>query len=170
LFERCQSYFVYLGTSGGSRSSARAANAPGAGGTAAATTAAPAAGKKGGGGAGGGKDKGADDKAGGKQQPQLASSSSMGELQGKFSLFSSIFALLNIVEEPLSDWLTRELSANELEAIVNIQKCARGYLQRRILLARTPGTEKNLLVQRALQSTMATLKADTTKSASLLFR
>ena len=147
-------FFVYLGTSGGSRSSARAANAPGAGGTTAAPTAAPAAGKKGGGGAGGGKDKGADDKGTGKQQPQLANASSMGEL----------------AEEPVSDWLTRELSGQELEAITNIQKVARGYLQRRIILARTPDTEKNLLVQRVLQATMTTLKADTTKSASLLFR
>lgn len=57
-----------------------------------------------------------------------------------------------------------------MEAIINIQKSARGYLQRRILIARTPGTEKNLLVQRVLQSTMTTLKADTSKSASLLFR
>ncbi len=70
----------------------------------------------------------------------------------------------------MSDWLTRELSSSEMEAIVNIQKSARGFLQRRILLARTPGTEKNLLVQRVLQSTIVTLKADTTKSASLLFR
>jgi hypothetical protein len=57
-----------------------------------------------------------------------------------------------------------------MEAIINIQKSARGFLQRRILLARTPGTEKNLLIQRALQSTMTTLKADATKSASLLFK
>lgn len=57
-----------------------------------------------------------------------------------------------------------------MDAIVNIQKSARGYLQRRILVARTPGTEKNLLAQRVLQTTMTTLKADTNKSASLLFR
>jgi hypothetical protein len=57
-----------------------------------------------------------------------------------------------------------------MDAIVNIQKSARGFLQRRILIARTPGTEKNLLVQRALQSTMTTLKADAAKSASLLFK
>ena len=57
-----------------------------------------------------------------------------------------------------------------MEAIINIQKSARGFLQRRIIHARTPGTEKNLLIQRALQATMATLKADTFKSASLLFR
>jgi hypothetical protein len=94
----------------------------------------------------------------------------MGELQGKFSLFNDIFTSLIFTEEPVSDWLTREVSGNELEAIMNIQKIARGYLQRRIILARTPGTEKNLLVQRVLQATMTTLKADTTKSASLLFR
>ena len=57
-----------------------------------------------------------------------------------------------------------------MDAIINIQKSARGFLQRRTLNARTPGTEKNLLVQRALQSTMAILKNDTTKSAILLFR
>jgi hypothetical protein len=70
----------------------------------------------------------------------------------------------------MSEWLTRDLAPNEMEAIINIQKSARGFLQRRILLARTPGTEKNLLVQRALQTTMTTLKADAAKSASLLFR
>jgi hypothetical protein len=70
----------------------------------------------------------------------------------------------------MSEWLTRDLAPNEMEAIINIQKSARGFLQRRILLARTPGTEKNLLVQRALQATMTTLKADAAKSASLLFR
>lgn len=57
-----------------------------------------------------------------------------------------------------------------MDAIINIQKSARGYLQRRILIARTAGTEKNLLAQRILQATMTTLKADTNKSASLLFR
>jgi hypothetical protein len=77
---------------------------------------------------------------------------------------------LKFLDEPLSDWLTRELSSNEMDAIINIQKSARGFLQRRIMHARTPGTEKNLLVQRALQSTMTTLKADAAKSASLLFR
>jgi len=77
--------------------------------------------------------------------------------------------VLNL-EEAISDWLTRELSSSELEAIINIQKVARGYLQRRIVHARTPGTEKNLLVQRILQSTMTILKADPTKYASLLFK
>jgi hypothetical protein len=62
------------------------------------------------------------------------------------------------------------LAPNELDAIINIQKSARGFLQRRILLARTPGTEKNLMIQRTLQSTMTTLKVDAAKSASLLFR
>lgn len=76
---------VNLGTSGGSRNSARAGNAPGAGGTGAATAAAPAGGKKG---AAGGKDKGADDKAAGKQQGQAPATSSMAELQGKLSSFT----------------------------------------------------------------------------------
>jgi hypothetical protein len=96
LFINCKSYFVNIGTSGGSRSSARVGGAPGAVGTTAATTGAPAVGKKGGGGAGGGKDKGADDKVTGKQQPQLASSSSMAELQGKSALFTYILALLKL--------------------------------------------------------------------------
>lgn len=73
-------------------------------------------------------------------------------------------------EESLPDWLNRELSSSELESIVNIQKVARGYLQRRILLARTPGTEKNLMTQRLLQATMAILKNETAKSALLLFK
>ncbi|CAF3557642.1 unnamed protein product [Rotaria sp. Silwood1] len=73
-------------------------------------------------------------------------------------------------EESIPDWLNHDLTSNEIECIINIQKVARGFLQRRILLARTPGTEKNLLTQRALQSTMAILKADVTKSALLLFR
>ncbi|CAF1130028.1 unnamed protein product [Rotaria sp. Silwood1] len=137
-------------TSGASRNSARAGNAPGAGGTGAATTGAAATGKKG----GGGKDKGSDDKAATKQQSQLSTSLSTAELQ----------------EESIPDWLNHDLTSNEIECIINIQKVARGFLQRRILLARTPGTEKNLLTQRALQSTMAILKADVTKSALLLFR
>ncbi|UJR30270.1 hypothetical protein I4U23_017808 [Adineta vaga] len=103
---------------------------------------------------GGGKDKGGTDDKASKQQQQLAASLSVSDLQ----------------EEPVSDWLTRELSANEMDAIVNIQKSARGYLQRRILNARTPGTERNLLIQRALQGTMTILKNDMTKSAVLLFR
>lgn len=70
----------------------------------------------------------------------------------------------------MSDWLTRELSSSEMEAIINIQKTARGYLQRRIILARTPGTEKNLLVQRVLQSTMKILKENSPKYESLLFK
>lgn len=137
-------------TSGGSRHSARAGNAPGAGGTTAGN--APAAGKKGG--AGGGKDKSVDEKSTNKQQPQVTAPTT----------------ITDVPEEPLSDWLTRDLSPSETEAIINIQKTARGYLQRRIMQARTPGTEKNLLVQRILQSTMTILKADPTKYASLLFK
>ena len=57
-----------------------------------------------------------------------------------------------------------------MSAIVSIQKIARGYLQRRILLTRTPGTEKNLQAQQALQASMVALKADVPKSAGLLFR
>ncbi|CAF4088818.1 unnamed protein product [Rotaria sp. Silwood2] len=137
-------------TSGASRNSARAGNAPGAGGTGAATTGVPAAGKKG----GGGKDKSIDDKAASKQLSQLSTSLSTAELQ----------------EESIPDWLSHDLASNELECIISIQKVARGFLQRRIFLARTPGTEKNLLTQRLLQSTMAILKADTMKSALLLFK
>lgn len=75
---RCSSL---IGTSGGSRHSARAGNAPGASGTAAATTAAPAAGKKGG--AGGGKDKAGDEKSTSKQQPQVTVSASITDLPGR---------------------------------------------------------------------------------------
>ncbi|CAF3339320.1 unnamed protein product, partial [Rotaria socialis] len=70
---------VARGTSGASRNSARAGNAPGGGGTAAATTATATAGKKG----AGGKDKNVDDKAASKQQSQLNASLSTAELQGK---------------------------------------------------------------------------------------
>jgi hypothetical protein len=159
-------YFL-LGTSSGSRSSARAGNPLAAGGTTTATTGAPAAAKKG----GGAKDKGADDKTASKQQSQLASSSSITEVQGKDFFCSRLYIfIVELIEEPLSEWLSRELTPNEMEAIINIQKSARGFLQRRILLARTPGTEKNLLIQRVLQSAMTILKTDTAKSASLLFR
>ncbi|CAF1182417.1 unnamed protein product [Rotaria sordida] len=141
-------------TSGVSRNSARASNAPGAGGTATATTGAPATSKKGGGGGGGGgKDKSTDDKAASKQPAQLNTSLSTAEFQ----------------EESIPDWLSHDLSINEMESIINIQKVARGFLQRRLLLARTPGTEKNFLTQRALQSTMTILKAEAPKSALTLF-
>ncbi len=66
--------------------------------------------------------------------------------------------------------LTRELTINEIASVTNIQKSARGFLQRRIILARTAGTEKNLLIQRILQSTMSLLKVDSIKSAALLFK
>ncbi|CAM4989609.1 unnamed protein product, partial [Rotaria socialis] len=91
------------------RHSARPGNASVAANPPATTT--TTTGKKG----GGGKDKGAaEDKTSSKQQPQLATSLSTADLQ----------------EEQISDWLTRELSPNETEAILNIQKSARGYLQR----------------------------------------
>ncbi|CAM4739728.1 unnamed protein product [Rotaria magnacalcarata] len=137
-------------TPGASRNSARAGNAPGGGGTTAAATATATAGKKG----AGGKDKNVDDKAASKQQSQLNASLSTTELQ----------------EEALPDWLNRDITVVEIESIVNIQKVARGFLQRRILLARTPGTEKNLLTQRTLQSIMTILKTDVPKSSILLFR
>ena len=76
----------------------------------------------------------------------------------------------SILDEPLPEWLNHELTASEMNAIVSIQKIARGYLQRRILLTRTPGTEKNLQVQQALQTSLVALKADVAKSAGLLFR
>ncbi len=59
---------------------------------------------------------------------------------------------------------------DETEAIASIQKIARGFLQRRIDLARKPGTERNLSVQRILQSTMGLLTADSNRSALLLFK
>ena len=66
--------------------------------------------------------------------------------------------------------LPHESSLNDIAAIVNIQKSARGFLQRRIDLARTAGTEKNSIIQRILQSTMSLLKNDSNKSALLLFK
>ena len=75
-----------------------------------------------------------------------------------------------MVEEPTSEWLSKELTINEINAIVSIQKIARGYLQRRILLARTPNSDKNIQTQQALTNTMNTLKIDSTKAAGLLFR
>ena len=51
-----------------------------------------------------------------------------------------------------------------------MQRMARAFLQRRVLLARTVGTEKNLIIQRVLQNTMTILKTDPLKSALLLFR
>ena len=75
-----------------------------------------------------------------------------------------------MLDEPLPEWLNHELTPSEMGAIVNIQKIARGYLQRRLLLTRTPGTEKNLQAQQALQITMVALKVDVAKTAGLLFR
>ena len=54
--------------------------------------------------------------------------------------------------------------------MTSIQKLARGFLQRRIDIARKCGTEKNIIVQRALQSTLSTLRVDFNKSALLLFK
>jgi hypothetical protein len=62
------------------------------------------------------------------------------------------------------------LSIDEIDAITSIQKMTRGFLQRRIDLARKSGTEKNITIQRALQSTMSLLKVDSNKSALLLFK
>ncbi|CAM2703017.1 unnamed protein product [Rotaria socialis] len=73
-------------------------------------------------------------------------------------------------EESSSSLLTQELSEHEMISIVNIQKSIRGFLQRRIALARMPGTEKNLRIQQILQSSMSSLKADQKKSSLLLFR
>ncbi|UJR16262.1 hypothetical protein I4U23_003169 [Adineta vaga] len=100
-----------------------------------------------------GKDKSLDEKSTVRQQLSLSHSLPLPEVQ-----------------ELSSNLLTRELSSNELQSVTNIQKTARGYLQRRIMLARTSGTEKNLLTQRLLQSTMTTLKLEPMKSASLLFK
>lgn len=73
-------------------------------------------------------------------------------------------------EEAVPELLAREATADEMQSVTSIQKAARGYLQRRLMLARTSGTEKNLQTQRLLQSTMATLKAEPMKAASILFR
>ncbi len=73
-------------------------------------------------------------------------------------------------EESLSDWSIREFNIDEIDTIISIQKIVRGFLQRRIDLARKSGTEKNLLIQRILQSTMSLLKNDSNKSALLLFK
>ncbi len=94
---------------------------------------------------GGGRDKSSDDKINSKQQS------------------------LDL-EDSSSDWLTRELNIDEIDAIESIQKIARGFLQRRINFARKSGTEKNLLIQRTLQSTMSLLKIDSNKTALLLFK
>lgn len=132
-----------------SRNSARVGGAPGAG-AASAAGGSTAAGKRG----AGGKDKTGDEKATGKQPPQLASSTSISEAQ----------------DEPTSEWLLRDLTALELNAVLSIQKMARGFLQRRVLFTRTPGTEKNIQAQQLLQNSMATLKVDAPKTAALLFR
>jgi len=66
--------------------------------------------------------------------------------------------------------LTKTLDEEEIEAIFSIQKVIRGFLQRRINLARQLGTEKNLQIQQVLQSSMCLLKADANKSALILFK
>ena len=75
-----------------------------------------------------------------------------------------------MTDEPTSEWLLRDLTALELNAVLSIQKMARGFLQRRVLFTRTPGTEKNIQAQQLLQNSMATLKVDAPKTAALLFR
>ena len=85
-------------------------------------------------------------------------------------LINDITEISEVLEETKSDLLVRELSIDEVDAITNIQKFARGFLQRRIDLARKSGTEKNLFIQQVLQSTMTLLKIDSTKSALLLFK
>jgi hypothetical protein len=70
----------------------------------------------------------------------------------------------------LEDALSRQMRINEIKAIKSVQKIARGFLQRRIDLARKSGTEKNLFIQRVLRSTLSLLKADSNKSALLLFK
>jgi hypothetical protein len=69
-----------------------------------------------------------------------------------------------ILEE---DRLNQEMRIKELNAIKSVQKITRRFLQRRIDLARTAGTKKNLFIQQALQSTFSLLKND---SALLLFK
>ncbi|CAF2133241.1 unnamed protein product [Rotaria magnacalcarata] len=97
----------------------------------------------------GSRDKNSDDKTTLKQQPPSTSDRQ---------------------EESSSSLLTQELSEHEMISIVNIQKSIRGFLQRRIALARMPGTEKNLRIQQILRSSMSSLKADQKKSSLLLFR
>ncbi|CAF4694484.1 unnamed protein product, partial [Rotaria sp. Silwood2] len=101
----------------------------------------------------GAREKNNDDRSSLKQQFSSTNSSSTSDIQ----------------EEPLSDLLSHVFSVNELESIINIQKSIRGFLQRRIALARTSGTEKNLFIQQILQSSMSLLKADQNKSTLLLF-
>ncbi|CAF4085833.1 unnamed protein product [Rotaria sp. Silwood2] len=102
----------------------------------------------------GAREKNNDDRSSLKQQFSSTNSSSTSDIQ----------------EEPLSDLLSHVFSVNELESIINIQKSIRGFLQRRIALARTSGTEKNLFIQQILQSSMSLLKADQNKSTLLLFK
>lgn len=52
----------------------------------------------------------------------------------------------------------------------HIQKVAREFLHHRVVLARRPGTEKNLRVQQILRSNMAILKMDPMKAAVFLFK
>jgi len=85
----------HTGTSGGSRHSARAGNAPGAGGAGAGN--APAAGKKTG--AGGGKDKSIDEKSTSKQQSAAAApSTAMTDVPGTFFSQKQIFGQSKCVE------------------------------------------------------------------------
>ena len=99
-------------------------------------------------------------------------SSSISDVQGHLDTeerFETKF-FPKILEDLLSDWLSREMTTNEIDAIRSIQKAARGFLQRRIDLGRRSGAEKNLFIQRALRSTLSLLKADANKSALLLFK
>ena len=162
--------YALAGTSRTGRHSARAAPVLlGPNGPVATPSVPSVTGKKG----GGGKERSGDDKAAGKQQSQVPVTSSITDVQGyseRTVLFFYVIDRSIFLEEPVSEWLTRDLTFREIEAVTNIQKCVRGFLQRRIRLARTPGTEKNAQTQRILQLTMTHLKADAAKSASILFR
>ena len=103
---------------------------------------------------------------------KMKHSSSISDVQGRLDtkeMFETKF-FRNILEDLLSDWLSREISIDEIDAITSIQKAARGFLQRRIDLGRRSGTEKNLFIQRALRSTLSILKANANRSALLLFK
>ncbi|OWF38911.1 Androglobin [Mizuhopecten yessoensis] len=71
------------------------------------------------------------------------------------------------VENP---WANREPTTEEQIAAIKIQKVGKGYVVRKLLNARTPGTEENTRAMEALQKSWAILEQNIEQNGLYLFR
>ncbi|XP_033740802.1 androglobin-like isoform X8 [Pecten maximus] len=71
------------------------------------------------------------------------------------------------VENP---WANREPTTEEQVAAIKIQKVGKGYVVRKLLNARTPGTEENTRAMEALQKSWAILEQNIEQNGLYLFR